>query len=564
MDGIQDTKWPALPDPVPPIPFGEVDEHAEQVMVPMRDGIRLATDVYLGKALPAPVVLVRLPYDKTAPFAFVPQMARYVIEHGYHFVAQDTRGKIRSEGETFAFTSEVGDGADTLGWIEAQSWCDGSVVMFGDSYYGFTQWAAAASGHPALKAIVPRVTSTEIGTDWMYHQGVFCLETMLGWGTDTWIDNPLYDIPHHHDWMRRPLADTTPEMLGGRRSASLDAWRTKLPADPFWTRGIFGGVDPRALRIPALHTGGWWDVFRRGQMRDFHAAVRSGAPGQHLLFEAIDHFSDRLLPGGGVQDPDFLDSPEQIEEMMPRYLDPALEFFDHYVRGIGDAPPPVRWQLSNADMGESPTWPPAGLRSLRLFLGDAGASGPEGGALLERPEAAGSSARWMHDPNDPVPTTIADVWRPLLGLPDEREVERRDDVITFSGEPAAAPLDIAGPVSASLFVEAASRSTHVMAKLVDVSPDGVARRITEGTCLVVDASDGQSVHVDLSDIAYRLEAGHRLRLEVASSDFPRYMLHPGTDEDPWAATEGEPVEQRIAAGGSTNSSLTIHVRAGCD
>jgi len=548
-------------EPAPPIPFGEVDEHAEQVMVPMRDGVRLATDIYLCKTPSAPVVLIRLPYDKTAPFAFVPQIARYVVDHGYHFVAQDTRGKIRSEGETFAFVFEVQDGADTLEWIESRSWCDGSVVMFGESYYGFTQWAAAASGHPALKAIAPLLTSTEIGTDWMYHQGVFCLETVLGWGTDTWIDNPLYEIPHDHDWMRRPLADATPAILGGRRSGSLDGWRTKPPNDPFWTRGIFGDVDPLGLRIPALHTGGWWDVFRRGQLRDFHTAARNGAPGQHLRFEAIDHFSDQLLPDGGVQDPAFVDSPAEIEAMMPRHLDPALQFFDHYVRGIGEAPPTVRWQLSNAEMRESATWPPAGCRTLELFLGDAGAAsaGPEGGALLEHSEGSDGAVHWMHDPSDPVPTTVADAWRPLLGLPDEREVERRNDVITFSADPVGEPLDIVGSVSASLFVKAASRSTHVMAKLVDVFPDGAARRITEGACLASDAVDGQLVSVDLSDIGYRLEAGHRLRLEVASSDFPRYMLHPGSDEDPWAASGGEPVEQQVSVGGSTDSRLKIHV-----
>jgi hypothetical protein len=384
---------------------------------------------------------------------------------------------------------------------------------------------------------------------------------MLGWGTDTWIDNPLYEIPHDHDWMRRPLADSTPAILGGRRSASLDGWRTKPPSDSFWARGIFGDVDPLALRIPALHTGGWWDVFRRGQMRDFHTAARNGAPGQHLRFEAIDHFSDQLQPDGSVQDPAFVDSPAEIEAMMPRHLDPALQFFDHYVRGIGEAPPAVRWQLSNAETRESATWPPEGSRPLRLFLGDAGAasSGPEGGALLERREGSETAVHWMHDPSDPVPTTVADVWRPLLGLPDEREVERRNDVMTFSADPVAEPLDIVGSVAASLFVKAASRSTHVMAKLVDVFPDGAARRITEGACLASDAVDGQLVSVDLSDIGYRLEAGHRLRLEVASSDFPRYMLHPGSDEDPWAASGGEPVEQQVSVGGSTDSRLKIHV-----
>ena len=139
-----------------------LDPRAEQTMVRMRDGVRLATDVYLpdghGRV---PAVLVRLPYDKCGRYTFMPQLAPHFNERGYAFVAQDVRGKFRSEGETMPFVHEVEDGYDTLEWVAAQPWCDGRVGMWGDSYYGYTQWAAAASGHPALKAIVPRVTSTD-------------------------------------------------------------------------------------------------------------------------------------------------------------------------------------------------------------------------------------------------------------------------------------------------------------------------------------------------------------------------------------------------------------------
>ncbi len=150
--------------PAVPVPFGEIDERADQVMVAMRDGVRLATDVYLptGARGPMPAVLVRLPYDKSGHFSFMPQVAPFFTERGYACVVQDVRGKARSEGETFAFTHEVADGGDTLEWISQRPWSDGAIGMFGDSYYGFTQWAAIASGHPALRAIVPRMTSTEI------------------------------------------------------------------------------------------------------------------------------------------------------------------------------------------------------------------------------------------------------------------------------------------------------------------------------------------------------------------------------------------------------------------
>ncbi len=542
-----------------PIPFGAIDDRAEQTMVPMRDGVRLATDVYLPPTTPARVMLVRLPYDKTGLFSFMPSVAGYVVEHGYVFIAQDVRGKARSEGEAFAFTSEVLDGYDTLEWIEQQRWCDGSVVMFGDSYYGFTQWAAAASGHPALKAIVPRVTNTEIGTDWMYNQGVFCLETMLDWAAYAWVDEPLYEFPDGIDWKHRPLADLVPSMFDGRRSASLDRWIAAGPADPFWTRGIYGDVDPRTVGIPVLHSGGWWDVLRRGQMRDFMHMAGAGAPGQHLYFEHTDHYDDPLLPEG-ASPVDYLADPSVLETLVPAYVDPALAFYDYYIRGTGPKPPAVRWRLSGAELRESDTWPPAGSRSMDLFFADAARAtqGPEGGMLLTSPERQGGVVGWTHDPTDPVPSLIEDAWRPLLGLPDEIEVETRPDVVTFSTETVREPLDLAGPVDAVLLVGSSSESTHVILKLVDVFPGGRARRITEGACLVSNAAAGQTVNVDMGHVGYRLEAGHRLRVEVASSNFPRYIVHPGTEEDPWLAT-GKPSEQRLDTGSRSGSQIRISV-----
>src|SRR5215475_6763285 len=139
-----------------------VDALADQVMVSCRDGVRLATDVYLPAGNRHPAVLVRLPYDKCGRYTFMPQLAPWFTERGYAFVVQDVRGKFRSEGQTVPYVHEVYDGYDTLEWIVRQPWSDGTVGMFGDSYYGVTQWDAAAGGHPALRAIVPRVTSAQL------------------------------------------------------------------------------------------------------------------------------------------------------------------------------------------------------------------------------------------------------------------------------------------------------------------------------------------------------------------------------------------------------------------
>ena len=267
-------------------------------MVAMRDGVHLATDVYLpGGPGPFPAVLVRLPYDKNGRYCWMPFLATHFLARGYAFVPQDVRGKFRSEGEPVAFVNEVPDAYDAIEWIVRQSWSNGDVGMWGDSYYGFTQWAAVAAGHPALKAIVPRVTIADI---------------------DSWLDGvtPLYGVHYlaeywsdgttHHwtpDWSRRPLAevfDPAFELIG-QRSASFDYVLER-------SRGgarvpLFPGPHPfEVLRIPTLHGVGWFDNITPPHMLDYEALMRDPetAPFQYLHAGSTDHenyeFEPRRFP----------------------------------------------------------------------------------------------------------------------------------------------------------------------------------------------------------------------------------------------------------------------------
>ena len=556
------TPDPALTRPIrgpEPLPHAPKDARAEEVRVRMRDGVRLATDVYLPVGgRPFPTLLVRLPYGKSERFSFMPQMAPIVTERGYAFVVQDVRGKFRSGGDAEAFVHEVSDGADTLDWIVDQRWSDGSVGMFGDSYYGFTQWAAAASGHPALRAIVPRYTTSRIGDDWMYHQGVFCLFTMAEWAATAWIDRHLYEF--RPVFTHRPLADLIEVEHAGRRSASFDRWIRTPPGDPHWTAGLYGTTDvASSLRIPALHWGGWWDVFQRGQIEDFRRGVGGGAPGQHLIMDSADHFDDPLVPDG---EPvfDIEEDDDALARYLPSMLDTVLTFLDRHLRGVDVGPIPiVRWHLANEGWRESPTWPPEGAQVVRLHLAEGGKAlaGVEGGSISDRADRTSRPIRWTHDPASPVPDLIADVWRPLLGLPDEREVEARDDVLTFTGEPLQTPMDLAGPATVALVVQTRGSGAHVAAKLVDVFPDGRARRILQGIACVPAGGGGMAI--DLGHAGYRVRPGHQLRLELAGSDFPRYLPDPGTGGDPWTATRTRPTERSVVVGGPEGAALDLTV-----
>jgi len=541
-----------------------VDPAADEVMVPMRDGVRLATDVYLPEGRGrVPAVLVRLPYDKCGRYTFMPRCAPFFTERGYAFVVQDVRGKFRSGGETMPFTHEVEDGYDTLEWIVAQPWCDGRVGMFGDSYYGYTQWAAVASGHTALKAVVPRVTSADLRvlTEWWGDSIV----PLYGadYLTHYWTDPLIYAF--EPEYAHRPLAEAFDEGLAaiGARCAAFDRM---LEIDgPGGFASYPGGHPFGKLKVPVLHSVGWFDNILPYSMVDYvELCSRPEVAGlQYLNADATDHenYHLREVPVAPEDDHDTNDA--ALARMLPVYLGPGLDFFDVFLKGKGDAAsiPAAEWFLGNDEWRRSPTWPPPRARELRLYLGAAerAAAGPEGGALRAAPDGAAATARWVHDPEDLVPSTPENPFAFLLYWPDEREVQVRPDVLTFTSEPFEAPVDLAGPVTAHLAVGSSAPSMHVYVKLCDVYPDGSARMLLRGERLVRDADPSVPVEVPLSHTGHRLLPGHRLRLAVASSDFPLYLPYPGTDENPWYATKGERNEQTLVAGGSTGSSLSLTV-----
>ena len=541
-----------------------IDSSAEQVMVAMRDGVRLATDAYLPAAPGrCPVVLVRLPYDKCGRYTFMPQCAPFFTERGYVFVVQDVRGKFRSEGETMPFTHEVEDGYDTLEWIAGQTWCNGDVGMFGDSYYGYTQWAAVASGHPALKAIVPRVTSADLRvlTEW-WGDGVVPLYG-ADYLTHFWVDqlNHFYEADYGH----RPLAEVYDEGLAaiGRRSAAFDRM-LRIDGPGGFTQYPSGHPFDK-LKVPVLHSVGWFDNILPYSMIDYDAlrARPELTDLQYLVADSTDHENYHLREVPVAPEEDHDTNETALARMLPIYLGPGLAFFDVFLKGEGDPGSIARaeWFLGNDDWRTSTTWPPPGARELRLYLGAAerAASGPEGGALLAAPEASRGTARWVHDPADLVPSTPLNPFAFLLYWPDEREVQCRGDVLTFTTEPMTEPLDLTGPATAHLAVGSSFSSMHVMVKLCDVDPDGAAHMLLRGEQLVRVPDPDRPVDVPLSHTGHRVLPGHSLRISIASSDFPLYLPHPGTDEDPWYATKGETNGQTLATGGATASYLSLTV-----
>jgi putative CocE/NonD family hydrolase len=539
---------------------------AEEVLVRMRDGVRLATDVYLpDDTTPGPAVLVRLPYDKCGRYTFMPQAAPYFTSRGYAFVVQDVRGKFRSGGETMPGVHEVADGYDTLDWVASQPWCDGSVGMFGDSYYGATQWAAVASGHPALRAIVPRMTSVNLAQPDGAERGG---EVASLWGADYlahyWLDQFIYT--YEVDWARRPLAEVFDDAFAviGTRCAAFDAM-LRASADSHAARPSGRWQHPfDVLRVPVLQSVGWFDSIAPGQMRDYRTlAARPATAGlQFLIADSTDHENYHLSDVPITPETDHDGDDAALQRLLPRYLGPGLDFFDRTLRDHGKLAdlPRVRWHLGHDDWHDAPSWPPPGSRELHLYLtGTRATADAEGGALAGRPDSASAPVRWTHDPDNLVPSTVFMSTERLREFADEQAVQSRPDVLTFTAEARDRPLDLAGPVRVRAHVGTTGPSMQLHAKLTDVASDGSARMLLSGETYLDNPDPAQAAEIDLGHVGYRLEPGHRLRVHLASSDYPHGIWHPGTSENPWQAVRGVRNEQTLVTGGPAPSHLSITV-----
>jgi uncharacterized protein len=553
-------------DPAP------IPDSASQHMVKMRDGVRLATDVYLPPGgEPTQTVLVRLCYDKDGRYTFMPQVSPLVTGRGYAFVVQDVRGKYRSEGSTLAYVREWSDGYDTLEWIVHQPWSDGKVGMFGDSYYGFTQWAAVSSGHPALKAIVPRVTtaylgSTRTGGQRLAGADVEDVEGLVGadYLCHYWLDKLIHEFDL--DYTVRPIVQIFEEAFKelGKRSPTFDmAFPHHVPMP------IFPNGHPFDARpIPVLHAVGWFDNLAIQHMRDYVDLMsRPGwALTQYLTADSTDHenYHLSLVPIEESNDHDVNNS--ALERMLDRYIGPALEFFDVFLKELRppSSLPRVRWHLGHVGYRESATWPPPTAAPRRLYLVALSGAATTAGMLSETAAVSPEQARWTHDPDDLVPSAVKNSFAFLHEYPDESKSGERPDVLIFDGEVLERPMDLTGPVNLNIRVSSDATSTDIFARLLDVSPDGAAHMITRGQGHVLNPSESVTVKIELGHTGYRVRRGHHLRLHLMSSDFPEYVPHPGTDVDPWLATETQPSHQVLHTDAVAPSYLVLTVSAAED
>jgi hypothetical protein len=502
------------------------------------------------------VILHRLPYGKRQAmsiddiYAFAD--ARYAV------VIQDTRGRFESEGVFRPFSDERGDGEDTVAWVIQQSWCDGNVGMVGASYHGATQWMAAGTNPPGLRAIAPSFTSTGYYDGWMYRGGAFQLGFVLYWtmrflalsglqrrnaGSQAGLETVelIRAIDRSHDvYETMPLVDVALPL----NAAYYRDWLTHPSPDDFWSQTA-PDQDYGEIAAPTLIIGGWYDCFLGGTLSDYvgvKARGRTQASRSPRLI--IGPWAHGVLGG---EFPEFMFGMNGDAAMLP-LIQEQIRFFDHHIRHVPDlaGAPPVKLFVMGANVWrEEHSWPIPGTRYVPYYLSGSRVDDPRSGALSTDFPGAEEPDEFCYDPADPVPTVGGQTFLPGLrmavnaGPRDQRSVERRPDVLCFTTAPLEHDLDVIGPISATLYASSSALDTDFTAKLVDVHPDGAAMILTDGILRAryrdslakptpMRAGEIYKIEIDLWATANRFKAGHRIRLEVSSSNFPRFDRNTNT------------------------------------
>lgn len=527
------------------------------IRVAMRDGVTLATDYYQPQGMgPGPTVLIRTPYGRRGAIAMpTPLFAERFAERGYHVICQDTRGRFDSAGEFEPFVDEADDGATTIEWIVNQPWSDGQVGMWGASYVGYVQWAAAAHGSPHIKALVPVITQADLNL--IADDGQFGLDTIARWLVvlDAMV-SPTMPI-----WERfRHLADVTvqdnkigaglahlpiaqlDQLVLGREEPFYQTWMAHDDiADPYWQ-----AIDHRptvgAVTAPVHLVAGWHDLFLQGQLDDYLSLERAGrAPYLTVGHWGHLHMENQLV---GLQ--------------------VGLDWFDVQLKGQGYKLPQKRVRLfvMGADeWRDYDVWPPAGTPTTYHLHSD---------KTLATTPANGQTqpSYYRYDPADPTPNVGGALMSPRAGSVDNRAVEAREDVLLFTTAPLAEATEVIGQATVTLFVRSSGAFCDFFVRLCDVYPTGESMNVCDGMVRVSPGrgqpqSDGTlKLEIELASTAYQFRPGHQIRLQIASGAHPRIARNLGTSDSVVHGTTMVAVDQTIYHDGNHLSQLILPVASG--
>ncbi len=525
--------------------------------VPMPDGVTLLADHYVPRtAESCPTILMRTPYGRgrEAGLAGLASifLAQRIAEQGYHVVVQGVRGRYDSGGRFDPLTHEGVDGRATLDWIAARPWFNGALGMWGPSYLGFVQWAVAAESPAFLKALVPAITFSR-GRDVSYPEGAFALELNLRWsflidaaGSGRWSAWQALRRSLREECILSPAFQRLPVREADVVAVGqpVDFYRAWLAHpredDPYWQASDHRAAPASATAAVHLISG-WYDVFLPDLLRD-HATMVAAGRAPYLTIGPWTHLSR-----GGVW----------------VMLREGITWFDATLRGDRSRlrPLPVRVYVMGADEWRDLTvWPPPATETPHYLHG--------GGVLsVAGPLSESPPDRYHYDPADPTPSVGGPLFGPDAGPRDNRALEARPDVLTYTSQPLTADLDVIGPVRLDLYARSTLAHTDFVGRLCDVYPDGRSVNICDGL-IRAEPGAGEPVEdtlqlaLDMRATAYRFRAGHRLRLLISSGAHPRWNRNAGTGEPPGDAMAMRPADQTVYHDARHPSALILPVTNG--
>lgn len=484
--------------------------------VPMPDGVVLLADRYFTPSdQRAPIVLLRSPYGRRSLFGL---MGRIFAERGYQAVVQSVRGTFGSGGEFRPLRNEAEDGRATLAWLAAQPWFGGRVGMTGPSYLGYVQWAVAAGAPPFLQALAPQITASQFRSV-TYPGESFALQTVLSWVYLLHFqERPLLQVARANRRQKRTLATAyahvplaEADLLAlGKPVTFFQHWLSNnAPGDPYWEPIDFSSR-VGSVSVPVNLVAGWYDIFLPEQLADYAALRRAGRQPQ-LTIGPWRH------AGLGV---------------IGASLRESLAWFDAHLRDDRShlPPSPVRIFVLGAKHWRSlPDWPPPATPTPWYLH-------PQRCLAPSTPPPSSPPDHYRYDPADPTPSVGGAILTTDAGPRDNRRLEARADVLTYTGEPLAKDLEIIGAVAVELYVQSSVEHTDFFARLCDVSPRGRSINVCDGLIRLSPglgertAAGTMHVRIELWPTACRFRKGHRLRLQVSSGAHPRYSRNPGSGE----------------------------------
>ena len=539
--------------------------------VPMRDGVMLSADVFLPRAPgPFPTILLRTPYESS--WTRWIKWAIWWAKRGYAAVSQDCRGRYESEGTFYAYSQDGPDSYDTLEWLADQSWCNGKIGTWGRSYGGLYQWLLAPLNSPHLTCMAPHVIMDDYFSDYHYVGGAFqltlslmaaiCFTTSIPTvqeGSGEFFSNsrflrslPLIDmdiraigkkIPFWRDWLEHPTYD--------------DYWKALTTTDKY-----------SSIDAPIFQQCGWYDAYPGSTFRNWRGMTERGKSektrrSQKVLMGPWSHSEPTSSRMGDI---DFGPSAYvQVPEEELRWYDYWLKGIDN---GVMDEPPLRIFVMGANEWRFEQEWPLARTQYTPYYLHSNGHANTlyGDGTLSLEPAGAEPNDRYDYDPQRPVPsiggnnsTQVFTEWaeEPIVPGPvDQRPIERRDDVLVYTSSALEQDLEITGPIELVLYAASSARDTDFTVKLVDVFPNGYAMNVSEGIIRaryrngyeqmdLLEPGEVQRYDIRLYPTSNVFKIRHRIRLDISSSNFPRFSRNLNTGEDVATGTRMTVAQQTI-------------------